>query len=189
MQQNAKQKRLFRPRCKLGTAGCPTPQNLPENSRQPDDSKPLIRNWFRLFKKESQSRKPASHNIGKPLSPRPTSHLPEPPFYLRPSASICGQYGFLEPSNTRQPNPALQIRNGGTSRPPNPQRIAANKMIPKVLLEIGFVCSKKNLTPAMRNPAASRRFIGVHRRSSAAIINPPTAPPVTIRLVTPPTLK
>jgi hypothetical protein len=62
-------------------------------------------------------------------------------------------------------------------------------MIPKVLLEIGFVCSKKNLTPAMRNPAASRRFIGVHRRSSAAIINPPTAPPVTIRLVTPPTLK
>jgi hypothetical protein len=39
-------------------------------------------------------------------APRPN----EPPFYLRPSASICGPYGFLEPSNTRQPNPALQIR-------------------------------------------------------------------------------
>jgi len=109
-QQNATQKRLFRPRCKLGTAGCPAPQNLPENSRQPDDSKFLIRNWFRLLKKEYQSRKPVIHNLGKPLNPRPTSHLPEPPFYLRSSASICGLYGFPEPSNTRQPNPALQIR-------------------------------------------------------------------------------
>ncbi|MGA3077490.1 MAG: hypothetical protein ABSG56_27890, partial [Bryobacteraceae bacterium] len=71
------------------------------------------------------------------------------------------------------PTPHCKVGTAGRPAPQIPQKIAANKMIPKALLEIGFVCSKKNLTPAMRNPAASRRFIGVHRRSSAAIINPP----------------
>jgi len=67
-------------------------------------------------------------------------------------------------------------------RPKIFQKTAANQMIPSFLFEIGFVCSKKNLTPASPSATTSanhsaldpqgisrnRRFICVHPRPSAA---------------------
>src|ERR1035438_8636234 len=88
------------------------------------------------------------------------------PIYLRPSASICGQYGFLEPSNTRQPNPALQIRNGGTSRPPNPPENFRQQNDSKDLIRNWFRLPKKESHPRNAQSCSHRRFIGVINTST-----------------------
>jgi len=81
------------------------------------------------------------------------------------------------------PTPHCKFGTAGRPAPQIPQKTAANKMIPKTLLEIDSSAQKRILPPQCtisQPPPPHRRHQHLH---------PPTAPPVTIRLVTTPTPK
>jgi len=84
---------------RIPTAQPTVPVHRPsENRRQPNDSKHLILNWLRLFKKnfhapDAQSCTTAPSALPpQALSFRPTPQPLNPPFYRRSSAFIGGPY-------------------------------------------------------------------------------------------------
>ncbi len=160
-----------------------SPAELPEDCHQTNDSTGIIENWLCSLKKtrepKSESRAQTSLRFLQPgVAPHPAILAP------------AGRQGTSHPHAAT----CRQTRSG----------MAGNKLIPQVLLKLGFGCPKSNCAPKSRIPRTNQhkpaqcafaasiqqsavsspigpRPIGFHRRSSAANMVPAMANRTSLR--------